>query len=134
MKTIRSAFAAALFWTCTFPVHAADYAHFRGPNWRVDLQNWLNGISSGAVAHGKCDPATVTGGISGRGDVHVYCLSSGSGGGGSSGGAGTFTLLLYPRHPLDQANNTLKALVDGGIARIFAFVGEDVYVLTWTKQ
>ena len=45
-----------------------------------------------------------------------------------------YTLLLYPKHPIGRANPTLKALVDGGNVKIFGFVGDDAYVLTWTRQ
>jgi hypothetical protein len=126
MKTIRGALAAALLLTSALSVQAADYAHFRGPTWRLDLVNFLNG-GNPPNPQKKCDPASVTGGFTSQGDVHVYCLTG-------SGFAGTYTLLLYPRHSPDQANNTIKALVDGQVARIFGFIGDDVYVLTWTKQ
>lgn len=118
MKTIRGALAAALVLTSALSVQAAEYYHFRGPNWRNGVVDWLKATT--------CDPASVTAGISGRDDVHVYCLNTGF--------KGTYTLLLYPKHPPDRANNTIRALVDGQNARIFGFIGEDVYVLTWTKQ
>jgi hypothetical protein len=51
-----------------------------------------------------------------------------------SGYNGTYTLLLYPKHPVDRENSTIRALVDGGQTRIFGVVGDDMYVLTWTKQ
>jgi hypothetical protein len=126
MKTIRGALAAALLLTSALSVQAADYAHFKGPGWRNELVNFLNG-GPAQTATKKCDPASVTGGISGQQDVHVYCLTGG-------GFAGTYTLLLYPRHLADQPNSTIKALVDGQVGRIFGFIGDDVYVLTWTKQ
>jgi len=118
MKTIRGALAAALLLTSAISVQAAEYQHLKGPTWRTGLDEFLKKF--------KPSPETVTGGITGQGDVHVYCIPSQFG--------GTYTLLLYPKHPVDRANNTIKALVDGGNAKIFGFVGDDVYVLTWTKQ
>jgi hypothetical protein len=117
MKTIRGALAAALILISATAAHPADYQHFKGPTWRTTLIDYLN--------KSKPSPETVSGGISGDLDVHLYLVP------GSF--SGTYTLLNFERHPPDRALGVIKALVDGGNAKIFGFVGTDVYVLTWTK-
>jgi hypothetical protein len=118
MKTIRGALIAALLLVCALPVQAAEYQHLKGPTWRTGVDEFLKKF--------KPSPETITAGITADGDVHIYCVPGQF--------TGTYTLLLYPRHPVDRPNNTIKALVDGGNAKIFGFVGDDAYVLTWTKQ
>ena len=117
MKAIRGALAAAFVLASALSVQAAEYQNLSGPTWRTGVEEFLKKF--------KPDPTTVTAGISGRGDVHIYCVPGQF--------VGTYTLLLYPKHPLNRPNSTIKALVDGGNAKIFGFVGDDVYVLTWTK-
>lgn len=117
MKMIRGALAAVVVLASTLSAQAAEYQHLDGATWRAGIDEFLKKF--------KPDPSSVTGGITGRGDVHIYCVPSQF--------TGTYTLLLYPRHPVDRANSTIKALVDGGNAKIFGFIGDDVYVLTWTK-
>jgi hypothetical protein len=120
MKPIRNAILAGLLLISALSAQAAEYVHFSGPTWRSDVEEFLKKWGP--------DPSTVTAGITGQGVVHIYCVP-----GGTNAFKGTYTLLLYPKHPTDRANNTIKALVDGGVAKIFGFVGDDVYVLTWTK-
>ena len=118
MKTMRVALAAAFLLTSALSAQAAEYAHFTAATWRIGIVDFLKKFQP--------DPTSVTGGISGQYDVHVYCVKGQF--------TGTYSLLFYPKHPTDRANLTIQALVDGGNAKIFGFVGEDVYVLTWTKQ
>ena len=117
MKTIHGALAAALILMSAMSAQAAEYGYFKGPTWRTAVIDLLTRT--------KPDPANVTGGITGDLGVHVYVVPGGF--------AGTYTLLLIPNHPTDRALGVLKALVDGGNARIFGFIGNDVYILTWTK-
>jgi hypothetical protein len=124
MKTIRGALAAALVvLTSAMSVQAAEYGHYSGSLWRNGVDEFLQPKDAKTP---KCTPESVTGGITGQDNVHIYCIRGGF--------TGTYTLLLYPRHPVDRANLTIKALVDGGNARILGFIGDDAYVLTWTKQ
>lgn len=62
--------------------------------------------------------------INGEFDVHVYLVPGQFN--------GTYTL-LHLKHRANRGSTTFKALMDGGSAKIFGFVGDEVYVLTWTK-
>jgi hypothetical protein len=117
MKTIRGVCVAALLLTSAMSAQASEYQHFKGgPNWRAAVIEFIHRY--------KASPETITGGITGDFDVHVYLVP------GQFTGAYT---LVHFRHPPGRALNTIKALVDGGTAKILGFFREDVYVLTWTK-
>jgi len=72
----------------------------------------------------KPNPEGITAGINGEFDIHVYLVP------GNFNGIYT---VLRMKHQTDKASNTLRSLIDGGTAKIFGFIGDDVYVLTWTK-
>ncbi len=117
MKLTCAALAAALLVTLAPSAQAAEYQHFRGPKgWRSGVMEFLQRF--------KPDPASVTGGINGEFDVHVYLVP------GQFNGS---YKLLHLKHSTVSASNTIKSLVDGGTAKILGFWGEDVYLLTWTK-
>lgn len=118
MRTVQVGLVVAFLLTSAMSAQAAEYQHLKGPTWRTGLIEFLTKF--------KPDPQNVTGGITSEGDVHVYLVPGQF--------TGTYQLLQFVRHPTDRPVGTIKALVDGGNARIFSFVGEDLYVLTWTKQ
>jgi hypothetical protein len=117
MKTIRGALAAALMMISGMSAQAAEYGFFKGPTWRTALIDFIKQF--------KPNPENVTGGITGDLGVHVYLVPGQF--------TGTYSLLHIERHPADRALGIFKALVDGGNAKIFGFIGNDVYILTWTK-
>ena len=149
MKMIKAAVAAAALLVLSRAANAADYQFFSGrtdPHWRSDLLAWL--------AKEKPDPTNVSIGITADGEVHAYAVQ------------GQFTGIYSVqrlRHPNDRPNSALRAMMDGGTARIIGFaparerLGEEapapgaeapeeapapnasrakfsVYLLTWTKQ
>src|SRR5882757_6227934 len=113
MKMICGVLTAALLLTSAISADASEYQHFKGPkNWRTSLIEFLHRF--------KPAPETVSTGIAGDFDVHVYLVPGQFN--------GTYSI-LHMKHPPDRASNTIKSLVDGGTAKILGFIGEDVYVL-----
>jgi hypothetical protein len=118
MKKTRGILVAAFMLMLYAPAGAAEYQYFSGqsPHWRTSLLEWLN--------KQKPTPESVTAGITGNFDIHVYAVPGQF--------AGTYSL-QHSKHPANKPSGLIRALVDGGTGKILGFNGNDVYVLTWTK-
>jgi hypothetical protein len=107
MKMIKAAVAATALFLLSTAADAADYQYLNArtnTHWRSDLLAWL--------VKEKSDPANVSIGITADGDIHAYAVQ------------GQFTGIYAVQrlsHPTDRANNTLRAIVDGGTGRIIGF-------------
>ena len=116
MKTICGVLTAALVLISTMAAQAAEYQAFdAGRGWNATFLQWLQKY--------KPAPENVSVGIEGP-LIHAYLVP------------GTFAGIYSVqrmRHPPGAPKAAIRAIMDGGTGKILGFMGDRVYLLTWTK-
>lgn len=116
MKPLLSILTAAFVLLSPMAVGAAEYQGFDAERgWNASFLQWLQKY--------KPAPENVSVGIEGA-HIHAYLVP------------GTFAGMYSVqrlRHPPTAPQAAIRAIMDGGTGKIIGFIGDRVYLLTWTK-
>jgi hypothetical protein len=116
MKTICGMLTAALVLISPMAAQAAEYQGFDADKgWNATFLLWLQKY--------KPAPENVSIGIEGS-RIHAYLVAGTF--------AGTYSVQRL-RHQPSTPNAAIRAIMDGGTGKMLGFIGDRVYLLTWTK-
>jgi len=117
MKALFGLLATALVLLSPMAAGAAEYQEFDAAarSWSPSFLQWLQKY--------KPAPENVSVGID-RAYIHAYLVP------------GTFAGIYSIQrmtHPPGKHQRAIRAIMDGGTGKILGFIGDHVYLLTWTK-